>query len=1415
MDNLNVKSSRSSRRHSHHHTNHHTHSSSSNHHYHFSNNQPHSSRSSSSVTSHAHRSHNVSGFFGRSADRAQLGSPTASFAAPSLSRLTIPHVNPNARTNALHLACINGDKQLVIKLVNSSDGNLSSRSVDRNSGNSARNSTRSAKNVFNGQQLLDVDTADSLGRTPLMYCVLGNKVDCAEYLIKSTKANVNASDNLGRTALHWAANKEHHKMLKLLIQKGGADCRAKDRDGLTPFHMCMKNRNSKSTALMMKNLNANDLEEQDNYKRTALHLAAMYGSYDQVQMLLQRDANVGIPDGEGKTPLHWAINSKHQHSCSIVQSLVEHMPSVVNWQDHDGRTSLHLAVAEGSYNLVKTLIGTEGCKLSCLDNMFRTPLHWAAVMDNEATAPQIVTLLLNKGCDWTCSDSNGATPLHYAAHKNNSETMRAFLEFSELVDQADIEGRTAFMWAAGAGALETLDVMLDCGVDLSQSDKNGATALHAAATSGNADCVKLLLNVGCKMTADNMKLTPLARAAELGHVAIAQLLIKHGAKLKHQDREGRYPLHWACYGGSLRMCELLVVGQQQSVDVNCSDHLGRTPLQYAAQKGFNNCISLLVQHGADPNLQDAQGRTALHWSCSLGHLDAVRLLVKCDAFPNYMEFSEERYTPLDYALLNSHHEVAQFMIENAGALSINGIRDIAASKIQAVFKGARERRSFIERRTLLLKHDKIRKNKISSTNNQQQQQNTNSNQRSQSQIQPNVTEKIYSAPEDHAARELDLEGGADPVDKTSSVNEKDMVTDSDTESKNSTINRKSKEVESDNVLDERKLVEETNANAAQNDQLQLSTNKATLVSNSKEDINESTMSANEDIEAKPGQNTSKLSNSDSINAKNASDRSAKSEKEHKKISVTSNKSKSDNEEAKVQNQQDIASFFMKESPIQTDEEQQEKITTRSEKSNKTESAGGTARGSENFYPYSESERSAAQAETPRANSETSSIRINERAHMTQSTPKPPKDEGKDRRKKVRSPNRERAHPVPESSSSSTSSKCSSLSSRTIGEGVEGEGEGEGEEGRNSKMSIVSMYRQMRQESVVPFDVTAEDESKKRRSVDFQTPTSSLQPIQRHLSHANFSLSTLGDVRDRDDYEQCDSTHRSATDDHCSELDFAATADCDSEFSDYYSHNESQYSYNATNHNSTEQLARSSNTRQFGSRKRKLKCSKNSVTRSPVLTTNDALGATGSGDRAGGEGGGGGESMARLLERQEHFKRIRLAEQQRRSEIQRRNNAAKLIQRAWRTYGFKSKKFYKAFKEVFLLRRSIGQEQSLKQEVAALTIQLAWRRYYRRKVLMSNNPHRTMLNKNSRAVRNKKQNFLEARIYNRQERAKQFYGMRVQRQKRPYYMRHLAYQSALDYNFALDQYRPVIYPQYPGVAPRRIRSVKHFSYNLRA
>ena len=56
----------------------------------------------------------------------------------------------------------------------------------------------------------------------------------------------------------------------------------------------------------------------------------------------------------------------------------------------------------------------EKCNVSALDNVFRTPLHWAAVLGHS----NIVGQLLGSQADCTSSDANGATPLHYAAQNN-------------------------------------------------------------------------------------------------------------------------------------------------------------------------------------------------------------------------------------------------------------------------------------------------------------------------------------------------------------------------------------------------------------------------------------------------------------------------------------------------------------------------------------------------------------------------------------------------------------------------------------------------------------------------------------------------------------------------------------------------------------------------------------------------------------------------------------------------------------------------------------------------------------------------------------------------------------------------------------------------------------------------------------
>lgn len=72
---------------------------------------------------------------------------------------------------------------------------------------------------------------------------------------------------------------------------------------------------------------------------------------------LSQGSNIGIPDVDGKTPLHWAATAGDTSSATAtVQLILEAEPSVINWQDFEGRTALHLAVADGNTKTVETLI---------------------------------------------------------------------------------------------------------------------------------------------------------------------------------------------------------------------------------------------------------------------------------------------------------------------------------------------------------------------------------------------------------------------------------------------------------------------------------------------------------------------------------------------------------------------------------------------------------------------------------------------------------------------------------------------------------------------------------------------------------------------------------------------------------------------------------------------------------------------------------------------------------------------------------------------------------------------------------------------------------------------------------------------------------------------------------------------------
>lgn len=73
-----------------------------------------------------------------------------------------------------------------------------------------------------------------------------------------------------------------------------------------------------------------------------------------------------------------------------------------------------------------------------------------------------------------------------------------------------------------------------------------------------------------------------------------------------------------------------------------------------------------------------------------------------------MELDGECLTPLDYAIIGGHQEVAQLLIEN-GALSISSIRELAATMIQKCARG------FMARRRVLPLLQRVREEKAKGT----------------------------------------------------------------------------------------------------------------------------------------------------------------------------------------------------------------------------------------------------------------------------------------------------------------------------------------------------------------------------------------------------------------------------------------------------------------------------------------------------------------------------------------------------------------------------------------------------------------------------------------------------------------------------------------------------------------------------
>ena len=80
---------------------------------------------------------------------------------------------------------------------------------------------------------------------------------------------------------------------------------------------------------------------------------------------------------------------------------------------------------------------------------------------------------------------------------------------------------------------------------------------------------------------------------------------------------GWAPLHYTAYSGNIQAMKVLL---KQGANVNYQGKDGKSPLHVAIDKGMKKAVVALVNSGADVNLEDSRGYTPLHY-CALVSVD--------------------------------------------------------------------------------------------------------------------------------------------------------------------------------------------------------------------------------------------------------------------------------------------------------------------------------------------------------------------------------------------------------------------------------------------------------------------------------------------------------------------------------------------------------------------------------------------------------------------------------------------------------------------------------------------------------------------------------------------------------------------------------------------------------------------------
>lgn len=397
------------------------------------------------------------------------------------------------------------------------------------------------------------------------------------------------------------------------------------------------------------------ISSPDSHGRTLLHWAAEFHWKSLTSLISENPFWVDHRANDGSTALHLAVEHRNLHAC---QSLLRAGANYLI-KDKYSRLPIHIA-AEQSHRSILTILLQRPISDYEEDRQGRSLLHFLAMWQTEGFLRQCIEVLRPR---IDSLDNVGKTPLHYASIYGNGFAVRVLLAYGANSNLRDAKRSTALHYALSEGSVSVVKTLVEAGGDLTLLDQFCRNCLHLAIRSENAEVIDYI--IGLFRSQVRTSLNSGRQAMDGGAREKIQDLVVH------TDKFGQSVLHRICFwtsdpDNSGRPSDDEDDNDDQDVPRDQREENLSWNRRDIAPSG--KYIILLHALGADVNARDSHGATPLHAATKSSNASAaLALLSLVDTEINAKD--EDGCTPLDWAVLHRQGRIVNALREKGGVHS--------------------------------------------------------------------------------------------------------------------------------------------------------------------------------------------------------------------------------------------------------------------------------------------------------------------------------------------------------------------------------------------------------------------------------------------------------------------------------------------------------------------------------------------------------------------------------------------------------------------------------------------------------------------------------------------------------------------------------------------------------------------------